>query len=68
MRADVRLDKLSDPRGSPSLDDIEDFSRRFYKALEERLGEEVAGRMEVEVSSPGAERPVGIPGELERFR
>lgn len=38
--------------GSPSLDDIEAFSRAFNAALEAALGEAAAGEIEVEVSSP----------------
>ncbi|CAM6110453.1 unnamed protein product [Calypogeia fissa] len=65
----VRLDKLSDRYGSPTLKDIENFSRKFSAILEES-GE--AGTMpkdiDVEVSSPGAERVVRVPDDLERFK
>lgn len=35
--------------------------------LVDRLGEESAGEITVEVSSPGAERQLRLPEELERF-
>eukprot|EP00887_Chlorella_sp_A99_P005108 scaffold25.g5108.t1 len=66
-RLDVRLDKLTGRFGSPSLDDIEAFTRRLGAELEAALGEEAAGDIEVEVSSPGAERQVRFPAELSRF-
>lgn len=36
--------------------------------LNERLGEASAGEISVEVSSPGAERQLRLPDELERFQ
>jgi len=68
MRVDVRLDKLTDRYGSPTLDDVETFSRKFNAALDAALGEEAAGGIECEVSSPGAERVVAVPRDLGRFR
>lgn len=41
-----------DRYGSPSLEEIEAFSRRFYGELVTSLGEEAAGIITVEVSSP----------------
>lgn len=66
-RLDIRLDKLTDQYGSPSLDDVAAFSRQFNAAYEAAVGEAAAGEIEVEVSSPGAERQVRVPAELERF-
>ncbi|KAL4450678.1 hypothetical protein ABPG77_001034 [Micractinium sp. CCAP 211/92] len=66
-RLDIRLDKLTDQYGSPSLDDVATFSRQFNEAYEAAVGETAAGEIEVEVSSPGAERQVRVPVELERF-
>lgn len=43
------------------------FSRLFNEAFEAAVGEADAGSIEVEVSSPGAERQVRVPGELQRF-
>lgn len=67
-RIDVRIDKLTDTYGSPTLDEIGEFSRDFNQLLESNLGEEAAGSIEIEVSSPGAERSVKIPDELLRFK
>ena len=44
--------QLKDKYGSPSLDEISIFSREFYRALEAELGEQAAGKLSVEVSSP----------------
>jgi hypothetical protein len=46
------LARSADRYGSPSLEEIGDFSRSFNAALEEALGAEAAGEIEVEVSSP----------------
>eukprot|EP00889_Picochlorum_renovo_P007177 jgi/Picre1/34207/NNA_001681.t1 len=51
-----------------TLDEIGEFSRDFNQLLESNLGEETAGSIEIEVSSPGAERSVRIPDELLRFK
>ena len=66
-RIDVRIDKLTNEFGSPSLDEVGGFSRKLNAALEVSLGEAVAGEIEIEVSSPGAERLVQVPSELTRF-
>ena len=44
--------QLTNVYGSPSMDDTSAFSRLFYDALEKELGEEVAGDLAIEVSSP----------------
>lgn len=44
--------QLEDKYGSPSLDDVTLFARAFYRELEDTLGEEEAGTITVEVSSP----------------
>mmetsp|Transcript_3288 Transcript_3288/g.6585 ORF Transcript_3288/g.6585 Transcript_3288/m.6585 type:complete len:246 (-) Transcript_3288:360-1097(-) len=67
-RIDIRIDKLTDTYGSPTLDEIGEFSRDFNQLLESNLGEETAASIEIEVSSPGAERSVRIPDELLRFK
>lgn len=64
---DIRIDKLTDPYGSPSLDEIGAFSRDFNERLESLLGEEAVGDIEIEISSPGATRAVKLPHELSRF-
>lgn len=64
---DIRLDKLSDLYGSPSIDDIEKFTRLLITSLETDLGPEKAGEFSLEVSSPGAERQLRVPDDLLRF-
>lgn len=44
--------QMDDLYGSPSLDDVAAVSREFYKGLEAAIGEEAAGKLSVEVSSP----------------
>ena len=64
---DIRIDKLTDRFWSPSLEEIGQFSRDFNERFESAIGEEAAGKVEIEVSSPGATRAVKIPDELSRF-
>ncbi|PNW82699.1 hypothetical protein CHLRE_06g290150v5 [Chlamydomonas reinhardtii] len=66
-KVDIRLDKMDDLYGSPSIDDIEAFQRGLFAALDRELGVEAAGEISFEVSSPGAERLVRVPDELRRF-
>jgi ribosome maturation factor RimP len=66
-RVDIRLDKLTNKYGSPSLDEVGLFSRNLMIELVALMGEEKAGEIEIEVSSPGAERLVRVPEELKRF-
>lgn len=65
---EVRLDRLDDVYGSPDVDDIERFSRALMQGLEAELGTEVADDIALEVSSPGAERTLIIPQDLDRFK
>ena len=46
------LVQLKDKYGSPSLDEVSSFSREFYRSLEAKIGEQAAGELSVEVSSP----------------
>ncbi|KAG2443170.1 hypothetical protein HYH02_009579 [Chlamydomonas schloesseri] len=66
-KVDIRLDKMDDLYGSPSIDDIEAFQRGLFAVLDRELGVEAAGEISFEVSSPGAERLVRVPDELRRF-
>lgn len=66
-KVDIRIDSFTDAYGSPSLDQIQTFSRLFYQELEQKLGLEAAGTIMVEVSSPGADRELQVPEELDRF-
>ncbi|KAK3277415.1 hypothetical protein CYMTET_14578 [Cymbomonas tetramitiformis] len=63
----VRLDKLEDKYGSPTLEEIRIVSRDFNQRMEEEQiphWEDIA----VEVSTPGAERDVQVPDQLMRFK
>ncbi|CAA7053639.1 unnamed protein product [Microthlaspi erraticum] len=65
----VRLDKLSNEYGCPTMDELEEFSREFKKRLDDAgaaklLPEDLA----LEVSSPGAERLLRVPEDLQRFK
>ncbi|KAL3694876.1 hypothetical protein R1sor_008527 [Riccia sorocarpa] len=62
----VRLDKMSEQYGSPTMKEIEDFIVKYRAILDSC--EVIPDNISVEVSSPGAERMVKIPGELERFK
>ncbi|XP_042475399.1 uncharacterized protein LOC122057385 [Macadamia integrifolia] len=65
----VRIEKLSNKYGSPSMDDIEAFSTAYRAQLDEA---EDAGSIPqdiyLEVSSPGVERILRIPQDLDRFK
>ncbi|KAK9855458.1 hypothetical protein WJX84_006745 [Apatococcus fuscideae] len=67
-RLDIRLDKPEDPYGSPSMEDTEQFLRALTSELEAAIGPEETDNIDIEVSSPGVERAVRIPGELQRFQ
>lgn len=69
VKIQVSLDKKSDPYGSPNVEDCE----RFMKLLRLKFDAyDAAGEMpanySIEVSSPGAEREIRFPDELERFK
>ena len=66
-KLDIRLDKLTDIYGSPSMEDIEKFCRMLNLELESTLGVEAAGDISFEVSTPGAERQLQLPDDLNRF-
>ncbi|KAL8518488.1 hypothetical protein ACS0TY_009749 [Phlomoides rotata] len=65
----VRLDKLSNEYGCPSMEEIESFSRQYKKKLDE-IGEsgEIPDDLALEVSSPGVERLLKVPDDLLRFK
>ncbi|OIT32273.1 PREDICTED: uncharacterized protein LOC109207554 [Nicotiana attenuata] len=65
----VRLDKLPNEYGCPSMDDMEEFSRQYKKRLDEAgaLGK-IPDDLALEVSSPGAERLLKVPDDLSRFK
>lgn len=65
----VRIEKMSTRYGSPTIDDIEAYTIAYRAKLDDA---ESAGRIpnnvSLEVSSPGVERVIRVPGELERFK
>ncbi|XVF85800.1 hypothetical protein PTKIN_Ptkin17bG0146700 [Pterospermum kingtungense] len=65
----VRLDKLSNEYGCPSMEELESFSQEYKKRLDE-AGErgEIPDNLALEVSSPGAERILKVPDDLDRFK
>ncbi|KAL4278904.1 hypothetical protein GQ457_03G032110 [Hibiscus cannabinus] len=65
----VRVERLTNKSGSPSMEDIEAFSVSYRAKLDEaELAKSVAENITLEVSSPGVERVVRIPEDLERFK
>ncbi|XP_021718376.1 uncharacterized protein LOC110686101 [Chenopodium quinoa] len=65
----IRLDKLSNEYGCPSIELIESYSREYKKHLEEDgFKGEIPNDLALEVSSPGAERLLRIPEDLLRFK
>ncbi|XP_030951571.1 uncharacterized protein LOC115975070 [Quercus lobata] len=65
----LRIDKLSNKSGSPSMEDIEAFSVTYRARLDEaQLNKSIPDNISLEVSSPGVERVVQIPHELDRFK
>ncbi|XP_010415553.1 PREDICTED: uncharacterized protein LOC104701546 [Camelina sativa] len=65
----VRLDKLSNEYGCPTMDELEEFSREFKKRLDDAGAANVVPEdLALEVSSPGAERLLRVPEDLPRFK
>ncbi|XP_062159404.1 uncharacterized protein LOC133866785 [Alnus glutinosa] len=65
----VRIEKLSNKSGSPNMEDIEAFSATYRARLDEaELNKSIPENVSLEVSSPGVERVVQIPNELDRFK
>ncbi|KAL0351583.1 UNVERIFIED_CONTAM: Ribosome maturation factor RimP [Sesamum calycinum] len=65
----VRIERLTNKSGSPSMTDIEAFSTTYRARLDEaETTGSVPENISLEVSSPGVERVVRIPQDLERFK
>ncbi|GFY85629.1 uncharacterized protein family UPF0090 [Actinidia rufa] len=65
----VRIERLSNKSGSPRMIDVEAFSIAYRKRLDEaELSGSIPENISLEVSSPGVERVVRIPQELDRFK
>ncbi|KAK1423142.1 hypothetical protein QVD17_18437 [Tagetes erecta] len=65
----VRLDRLCNEYGCPSIEDIERYNHELSKKLEEAgaVGD-IPSDLALEVSSPGADRLLRIPDDLQRFK
>ncbi|XVF64401.1 hypothetical protein PTKIN_Ptkin09bG0166400 [Pterospermum kingtungense] len=65
----VRIERLTNKSGSPSMEDIEAFSVSYRARLDEaELAKSIPENITLEVSSPGVERVVQIPQDLDRFK
>ena len=64
----VMVDHLTNRYGSPTMDEISAFTRALDARLEALVAEGVVpGDYTIEVSSPGADRRLRLPEELQRF-
>ncbi|WJX57435.1 hypothetical protein P8452_42999 [Trifolium repens] len=65
----VRLDKVTSEYGCPSMDELESYNQEFKKRLDEvgALGD-IPNDLALEVSSPGADRVLKVPDDLNRFK
>ncbi|KAL3641158.1 hypothetical protein CASFOL_016126 [Castilleja foliolosa] len=65
----VRIERFTNKSGSPNMTDIEDFTKRYRARLDEaEAAGSIPGNITLEVSSPGVERVVRVPQDLERFK
>ncbi|MED6138176.1 hypothetical protein PIB30_119027 [Stylosanthes scabra] len=65
----VRIERLTNKSGSPTMEDIEAFSTTYRTKLDEaEIAKFVPENLSLEVSSPGVERIVRIPTDLDRFK
>ncbi|MBA0631961.1 hypothetical protein Godav_000785 [Gossypium davidsonii] len=65
----VRLDKLSNEYGCPSMEELQSYSQEYKKRLNEAgQRREIPDDLALQVSSPGAERILKVPDDLNRFK
>ncbi|KAJ3707220.1 hypothetical protein LUZ61_010925 [Rhynchospora tenuis] len=65
----VRLDKLTTKYGCPDIEEIESFNNIYMERLDEIVEKgEIPIDLALEVSSPGAERLLKVPEDLNRFK
>ncbi|KAM6542555.1 hypothetical protein CsatB_007002 [Cannabis sativa] len=65
----VRIETLANKSGSPTMEDIEAFTTTYRARLDEaELAKSIPENVSLEVSSPGVERVVRIPQDLDRFK
>jgi len=67
-RIEIALDKPEDRWGSPQSEELDSFTRCLDAELTTALGSALADTLSLEVSSPGAERRIRVPEDLERFK
>ncbi|KAK7274981.1 hypothetical protein RIF29_16085 [Crotalaria pallida] len=65
----VRLDKITNEYGCPSMEELERYNQEYKKRLDEvRALGEIPDDLGIEISSPGAERILKVPDDLSRFK
>ncbi|KAF8106922.1 hypothetical protein N665_0130s0086 [Sinapis alba] len=65
----VRIERLTNKSGSPTMDDIEAYSKIYRaKLTEAELSKSIPDNISLEVSSPGVERVVRVPQDLDRYK
>ncbi|KAL1208689.1 hypothetical protein V5N11_012503 [Cardamine amara subsp. amara] len=65
----VRIERLTNKSGSPTMQDIESYSTMYREKLAEaELAKTIPDNFSLEVSSPGVERVVRIPQDLDRYK
>ncbi|XP_006390123.2 uncharacterized protein LOC18008648, partial [Eutrema salsugineum] len=65
----VRIERLTNKSGSPTMEDIEVYSTIYRAKLSEaELAKSIPDNISLEVSSPGVERVVRIPQDMDRYK
>ncbi|XP_006300530.2 uncharacterized protein LOC17896508 [Capsella rubella] len=65
----VRIERLTNKSGSPTMEDIEAYSTIYRaKLAEAELAKSIPDNISLEVSSPGVERVVRLPQDLDRYK
>ncbi|CAH8354748.1 unnamed protein product [Eruca vesicaria subsp. sativa] len=65
----VRIERLTNKSGSPTMEDVEAYSKIYRAKLSEaELAKSIPDNISLEVSSPGVERVVRVPQDLERYK
>ena len=68
----ISLDNVKNPMGSPTLAECASYSRVYNSRLEEFIQNQgaessLSKAYTIEISSPGAQRKIKVPDELNRF-
>ncbi|XP_019093781.1 PREDICTED: uncharacterized protein LOC109124879 [Camelina sativa] len=65
----VRIERLTSKFGSPTMEDIEAYSTIYRaKLAEAELAKSIPDNISLEVLSPGVERVVRVPQDLDRYK